>query len=31
MGLLPKLPTGLYLVRIRAGDKKVEKWFSVIK
>jgi len=28
---LPKLPTGLYLVRIRAGDKKVEKWFSVIK
>jgi hypothetical protein len=29
--VLPKLPTGLYLVRIRAGDKKVEKWFSVIK
>lgn len=28
---LPKLPTGLYLVRVRAGDKKVEKWFSVIK
>ena len=28
---LPKLPTGLYLLRIRAGDKKVEKWFSVIK
>jgi hypothetical protein len=28
---IPKLPTGLYLVRIRAGDKKVEKWFSVIK
>jgi hypothetical protein len=28
---IPKLPTGLYLVRIKAGDKKVEKWFSVIK
>ena len=28
---LPNLPVGIYLVRVKAGDKKVEKWFSVIK
>ncbi len=28
---LPKLPVGVYLLRIRANDEKVEKWFSVIK
>ncbi|MEO0154836.1 MAG: Ig-like domain-containing protein [candidate division WOR-3 bacterium] len=28
---LPKLPVGVYLLRIRANDEKVEKWFSVIR
>ncbi len=28
---LPKLPPGVYLLRVKAGDKRVEKWFSVIR
>ncbi|NPA80535.1 MAG: T9SS type A sorting domain-containing protein [Thermotogae bacterium] len=28
---LPQLPPGLYLLRLKAKDKKVEKWFSVIR
>ncbi len=28
---LPKLPPGLYLLRVKANDRKVEKWFAVIR
>jgi len=28
---LPNLPPGLYLLRIRARDQKVEMWFSVVR
>ncbi len=28
---LPSLPPGLYLLRIRARDQKVEMWFSVVR
>lgn len=28
---LPKLPVGVYMLRIKANDEKVEKWFSIIK